>query len=64
MVVTDEGTPAASAGTFGRLNPPLASTTVGASQVPRSVVTRYPPPIALTSVTVVPVRTGASTAAA
>ena len=59
-VVIDAGTASANAGTRGMLNAPDASTTVRQSHTPWSVVTRYPPSVRRTDVTVVPVCTGAS----
>jgi hypothetical protein len=60
MEVIPAGTSRASAGTAGIVAAPLASTTVGARQMPWSVRTTYPPPAARTEVTVVPVSTGAA----
>jgi hypothetical protein len=62
--VIPAGTSRASAGTAGTVAAPLASTTVGACQMPWSVRTTYPPPAARTEVTVVPVSTGAADASA
>ena len=59
-VAMPAGTAAAQAGTLGMLHAPVASTTVGLRQSPRSVVTRYPPSALRTEVTVVSVSTGAA----
>ena len=59
-VVTDGGTAAAKSGTRGRLNAPVARTTVGHRHSPWSVTTRYPSSVRLTEVTVVSACTGAS----
>ena len=61
---TDAGTPALSAGTEGRLQAPLAMTTVRQANSPRLVLTWYPSSVRRTDVTVVLVRTGARLAAA
>jgi len=59
-----EGRASAIGGTRGMLHAPVAITTVGACQSPRSVVTRYPASLRLTEVTVVWVWTGAEIASA
>jgi len=58
-VAISDGTADAKAGTLGKLNAPVATTTVGLLHSPCSVVTRYPSSVRRTEVTVVPSINGA-----